>query len=99
VRLASLVENGFNAVERISEYANLEEEAPKDIPGSKPDGWPANGLVRILSLTLVTNGGREAARGAVCSLASDAKPGGEYLLAFPLTARRACPAGGGGEGG
>jgi len=54
VRLASLVENGFNAVERVAEYANLEEEAPKDIPGSKPDGWPANGLVSHTSASLIT---------------------------------------------
>jgi hypothetical protein len=54
VRLASLVENGFNAVERVAEYANLEEEAPKDIPGSKPDGWPDNGLVSPVFARLPT---------------------------------------------
>ena len=45
VRLASLVENGFNAVERISEYSNLSEEAATNIDGSKPNGWPSRGLV------------------------------------------------------
>ncbi len=50
VRLASLVENGFNAVERISEYSNLSEEAPTNIDGSKPNGWPSRGLVGFLML-------------------------------------------------
>ena len=50
VRLASLVENGFNAVERISEYSNINEEAPKNIDGTKPDGWPSRGLVTYLLL-------------------------------------------------
>lgn len=45
MRLASLVENGFNAVERIAEYSELKEEAPKEIPGTKPDDWPSRGLV------------------------------------------------------
>ena len=52
VRLASLVENCFNAVERIDEFCTLNEEAPLHIPGSKPDGWPGNGKV-VLRLNLV----------------------------------------------
>lgn len=50
VRLASLVENGFNAVERISEYSNINEEAPKTIDGTKPDGWPSRGLVTLFPI-------------------------------------------------
>lgn len=47
VRLASLVENNFNAVERVSEYGQLEEEAPPHIEGSQPPGWPSRGEVRF----------------------------------------------------
>lgn len=32
-------------MERITEYTNAEEEAPADIPGSCPDGWPSKGEV------------------------------------------------------
>ena len=52
VRLASLVENNFNAVERLDEYAALKEEAPTHIPGSKPDNWPTNGKVGSLTTAL-----------------------------------------------
>lgn len=55
VRLASLVENCFNAVERISEYSELKEEAPTDIDGSKPDDWPSRGLVSCDSRRLPSN--------------------------------------------
>lgn len=56
VRLASLVENGFNAVERISEYSNINEEAPKTIDGTKPDGWPSRGLVNSSHPFLTSQG-------------------------------------------
>lgn len=45
VRLASLAENMFNAVERIVEYGDLEPEADRDIKGSMPPGWPDSGAV------------------------------------------------------
>ena len=45
VRLASLAETIFNAVERVAEYAELEEEAPAEIRGSTPDDWPDRGGV------------------------------------------------------
>jgi hypothetical protein len=45
VRLASVAENAFNAVERISEFCDLPQEAPEAIPGSKPDDWPDQGRV------------------------------------------------------
>ncbi len=46
VRLASVAENAFNAVERISEFCDLPQEAPEVIPDTKPDGWPDKGEVR-----------------------------------------------------
>ena len=52
VRLASLVENNFNAVERLDEYAALKDEAPTHIPGSKPDNWPSNGKVNFRAIVL-----------------------------------------------
>jgi ABC-type multidrug transport system fused ATPase/permease subunit len=45
VRLASLAENAFNAVERIREYTVAPEEPPPEIPGACPDSWPSKGEV------------------------------------------------------
>jgi hypothetical protein len=45
VRLASLAENAFNAVERIHEYSVAPEEPPPEIPGACPDTWPSKGEV------------------------------------------------------
>lgn len=45
MRLASIAENSFNAVERIDEFCELPQEAPAKIPGAKPDGWPTRGKV------------------------------------------------------
>ena len=45
VRLASVAENSFNAVERIDEIAHIDQEDRDDIPGSRPDGWPSSGKV------------------------------------------------------
>ena len=47
VRLASVAENAFNAVERIAEYSRLKEEAPAVIEDSAPDGWPSAGKVSV----------------------------------------------------
>ena len=49
VRLASVAENAFNAVERIAEYSRLAEEAPAVIPDSAPPGWPSAGKVTPLT--------------------------------------------------
>lgn len=49
VRLASVAENAFNAVERIAEYSKLTEEAPAVIPDSAPPGWPSAGKVTPLT--------------------------------------------------
>lgn len=51
VRLASVAENAFNAVERIAEYSRLKEEAPAVIEGSAPDDWPSAGKVCYSSVT------------------------------------------------
>lgn len=46
VRLASVAENAFNAVERMAEYSRLKEEAPSVIRDSAPPDWPTNGKVQ-----------------------------------------------------
>lgn len=53
VRLASVAENAFNAVERIAEYSRLKEEAPAVIEGSAPDDWPSAGKVCYSTVTHV----------------------------------------------
>lgn len=42
---SSTVETGLNAVARVTEYGELEEEALAFIPGSAPDHWPDEGAV------------------------------------------------------
>ena len=44
-----MAENAFNAVERISEFCDLPQEAPEVIPDTKPDGWPDKGEVRTMT--------------------------------------------------
>ena len=53
VRLASVAENSFNAVERIDEIAHIDQEDRDDIPGSRPDGWPSSGKVCTNSLSVM----------------------------------------------
>ena len=48
VRLASVAENAFNAVERMAEYSRLKEEAPSVIRDSAPPDWPTAGKVICL---------------------------------------------------
>ena len=45
VRLASVAENSFNAVERMDEFTNIAEEADANIDGSQPPDWPSAGKV------------------------------------------------------
>ncbi|KAL3160420.1 hypothetical protein ABBQ32_010743 [Trebouxia sp. C0010 RCD-2024] len=47
VRLASVAENAFNAVERIAEYSRLKEEAPAVIQNSAPADWPSAGKIEF----------------------------------------------------
>ena len=46
-RYVSEAEKCFNAVERVAEYAKLEEEADGNIPGSVPDPWPKRGRLEF----------------------------------------------------
>ncbi|RDB25853.1 Oligomycin resistance ATP-dependent permease YOR1 [Hypsizygus marmoreus] len=48
------VENNMNSVERIVHYATaVEQEAPHDLPDSKPPaGWPAHGRVELKDVVL-----------------------------------------------
>eukprot|EP00210_Caulerpa_lentillifera_P008090 g7724.t1 len=52
IRLASLAENIFNAVERVAEYSELEEEAPSEISDSVPPHWPDQGGVTFSSIKM-----------------------------------------------
>lgn len=55
VRLASVAENSFNAVERIDEFTQTSQEKDTDIDGSKPDGWPPSGKVCPVSVNSLVN--------------------------------------------
>ena len=48
VRFNSEVESNIVAVERIKEYAEVEQEAAWDVPDQKPDpAWPTKGQVKM----------------------------------------------------
>jgi ABC-type multidrug transport system fused ATPase/permease subunit len=49
VRLYAANEQNMNAVERIQEYINVEQEAPAQIPDTKPaSNWPSQGEVQFV---------------------------------------------------
>ncbi|OCT50344.1 ATP-dependent bile acid permease [Cladophialophora carrionii] len=49
VRLYAANEQNMNAVERIQEYINVEQEAPAHIPETKPAAnWPSHGTVQFI---------------------------------------------------
>lgn len=49
VRLYAANEQNMNAVERIQEYINVEQEAPAQIPDTKPAAnWPSHGAVQFV---------------------------------------------------
>lgn len=53
LRLASLAENSFNAVERIGTYIELPSEGPSVIEGNRPPpGWPSAGSIRFEDVVL-----------------------------------------------
>ncbi|KAI8066832.1 hypothetical protein BC940DRAFT_274537 [Gongronella butleri] len=53
VRAAAMSEMNMNAVERISEYLHLEEEAPAHIPETKPRAsWPEHGAIQVKDLVV-----------------------------------------------
>ncbi|RHY76145.1 hypothetical protein DYB30_013503, partial [Aphanomyces astaci] len=43
----SSLETAMVAPERVAEYTNVEQEAPRVIPGSAPSSWPQDGSVRF----------------------------------------------------
>jgi len=45
VRLASMAEVSFNSVDRVLEYCAIKSEAPEEIEGACPPGWPTAGSV------------------------------------------------------
>lgn len=49
VRLYAANEQNMNAVERIQEYINVEQEAPASVPKTKPEAnWPRHGAVQFI---------------------------------------------------
>ncbi|OAG44265.1 hypothetical protein AYO21_01261 [Fonsecaea monophora] len=49
VRLYAANEQNMNAVERIQEYINVDQEAPANIPETKPAAnWPSHGVVEFI---------------------------------------------------
>eukprot|EP00271_Cylindrocystis_brebissonii_P007833 TRINITY_DN2165_c0_g1_i1.p1 TRINITY_DN2165_c0_g1~~TRINITY_DN2165_c0_g1_i1.p1 ORF type:complete len:1709 (-),score=349.89 TRINITY_DN2165_c0_g1_i1:1265-6391(-) len=53
LRQASMAENSFNAVERVSQYADLEGEAPPVIEDRRPPKeWPAKGEVKFENVVM-----------------------------------------------
>ncbi|KAH6599718.1 hypothetical protein BASA61_002486 [Batrachochytrium salamandrivorans] len=53
IRMHALMEMEINAVERVGEYLQIEEEAPATIPGTCLDPlWPKNGHIRVENLSL-----------------------------------------------
>ncbi|GFP81214.1 ABC transporter c family member 2 [Phtheirospermum japonicum] len=53
LRLASLAENSFNAVERVGTYIELPSEGPAVIEENRPPpGWPSEGSIRFEDVVL-----------------------------------------------
>ncbi|KAF5736366.1 ABC transporter family protein [Tripterygium wilfordii] len=53
LRLASLAENSFNAVERIGTYIDLPSEGPAIIESNRPPpGWPSSGSIKFEDVVL-----------------------------------------------
>ncbi|CAF1415513.1 unnamed protein product [Rotaria sordida] len=53
VRTSSEIETNIVSVERINEYAELNSEAPWEIPAKKPSSnWPTNGSIQINELSM-----------------------------------------------
>ena len=53
LRLASLAENSFNAVERVGNYTELQSEAPLEIPDHRPPpGWPSAGAISFKNVVM-----------------------------------------------
>lgn len=53
LRLASLAENSFNAVERVGTYIELPSEGPAIIENNRPPpGWPSEGTIKFEGVVL-----------------------------------------------
>lgn len=53
LRLASLAENSFNAVERVGNYTELQSEAPLEIADHRPPpGWPSAGAISFKNVVM-----------------------------------------------
>nr|QWN59145.1 ATP-binding cassette C transporter [Rehmannia glutinosa] len=53
LRLASLAENSFNAVERVGTYIELPSEGPAIVEDNRPPpGWPSTGSIRFEDVVL-----------------------------------------------
>ncbi|XP_024373624.1 ABC transporter C family member 2 [Physcomitrium patens] len=53
LRLASLAENSFNAVERVGNYIDVQQEAPLVIENHRPPpGWPSAGKVEFKNVVM-----------------------------------------------
>ncbi|XP_024518371.1 ABC transporter C family member 2 isoform X2 [Selaginella moellendorffii] len=53
LRLASLAENSFNAVERVGTYADLPAEAPLVVENRRPPpGWPSAGAIEMKNVVM-----------------------------------------------
>ncbi|EPS64314.1 hypothetical protein M569_10464 [Genlisea aurea] len=53
LRLASMAENSFNAVERVGTYIELPSEGPEIIEGHRPPpGWPSAGSIEFKDVVL-----------------------------------------------
>lgn len=47
LRVGSVAETSFNAVERVDEYCHLLPEGPAIIEGSAPPDWPSSGKIEF----------------------------------------------------
>lgn len=53
VRMHALMEMEMNAVERLDEYLQLEEEAPSEVLETRPYGeWPSEGNIQVTDLSI-----------------------------------------------
>ncbi|XP_026331545.1 multidrug resistance-associated protein 1-like, partial [Hyposmocoma kahamanoa] len=75
VRMTADVETNIVAVERIKEYAEIEQEAEWNLPNGPGSTWPETGALQLEQLTLGYRAGEPALRGVTCSVAPREKLG------------------------
>lgn len=54
VRMASDLESQMVSVERVIEYASLEQEHPHVMPNDPPPEWPTSGILLIIITNSIT---------------------------------------------